>query len=74
MDLRPPAPLIHRKNGEAMGNHHTTILSMLPPWVGIVIGHISNDLTISNLASFASIAYCVVGVWVMLRRRKHEED
>jgi hypothetical protein len=57
-----------------MGNHHTTILSMLPPWVGIVIGHISNDLTISNLASFASIAYCVVGVWVMLRRRKHEED
>jgi hypothetical protein len=42
-----------------MGNHHTTILSMLPPWVGIVIGHVSSDLTISNLASFASTAYCV---------------
>ena len=52
-----------------MGNHHATLLSMLPPWIGVAVVHISNDLTISNIASVASIAYCVVGCYVMLRRR-----
>ena len=55
-----------------MSNQHTTILSMLPPWVAVAIGHISSDLTISNIASVASIAYCVVGCYVMLRKHRHE--
>lgn len=51
-----------------MSNHHATILSMLPPWLGIAVGHIVDNASISNLASIASIAYCVVGVFVMLRK------
>lgn len=57
-----------------MENHHANLLSMLPPIVGSVIGHIANDLTVSNVASIASIAYCVVGVWVMLRRNRDEKN
>ncbi|MFM0013706.1 hypothetical protein [Paraburkholderia sediminicola] len=53
-----------------MESHHATILSMLPPLIGSVVGHIASDLTVQNLASIASIAYCVVGVFVMLRNRK----
>ena len=57
-----------------MDQHHTTVISMLPPWIGIAIGHVANDITVSNIASIASIAYCVVGVWVMLRRNRDEKD
>jgi hypothetical protein len=53
-----------------MESHHATILSMLPPLVGSVIGHIASDLTVQNLASIASIAYCVIGCWAILRKRK----
>jgi hypothetical protein len=55
-----------------MEQHHTTILSMLPPWVGVAVVHVASDITVSNIASWASIAYCVVGVYVMLRKRRHE--
>lgn len=50
-----------------MNNHHTFV-SMLPPWVGVLIGHVSSDLTLQNVATLFSIAYCAVGVYVMLRR------
>lgn len=56
-----------------MEHHHTsTILSMLPPWLGIAVGHVVENASISNLASIASIAYCLVGVYVMLRRKNHD--
>lgn len=57
---------------DAMNQHHATILSMLPPWVGIAIGHVVDNASISNLASIASIAYCVVGVYVMLRKNRDD--
>ncbi|KAE8754010.1 hypothetical protein FSO04_41925 [Paraburkholderia madseniana] len=57
-----------------MNSHHTTVLSMLPPWLGIAVGHIVDNASISNLASIASIAYCLVGVYVMLRRNSHGDD
>jgi hypothetical protein len=53
-----------------MDHNHTTILSMLPPWLGIALGHIVDNANISNIASIASIAYCLVGVYVMLKRGK----
>lgn len=53
-----------------MESHHATILSMLPPWIGILVGHVADDMTVSNIASVASIAYCVIGCYVMLRKRK----
>lgn len=52
-----------------MEHHHSTLLSMFPPWVGVAIGHIASDITLQNIATFASIAYCVVGVYVMLRKK-----
>jgi hypothetical protein len=56
-----------------MEHHQTsTIISMLPPWLGIALGHIVDNASISNMASVASIAYCLVGVYVMLRRKVHE--
>lgn len=51
-----------------MDNHHT-IISMLPPWVGVLVGHVASDMTLQNVATVASIAYCVVGVVVMLRKK-----
>jgi hypothetical protein len=56
-----------------MNQHHQTILSMVPPWLGIAVGHIVDSATISNLASIASIAYCLVGVYVMLKRKREPE-
>jgi hypothetical protein len=53
-----------------MNTQHATILSMLPPWLSIAIGHIADNANISNVASIASIAYCLVGVYVMLKRGK----
>jgi threonine/homoserine efflux transporter RhtA len=55
-----------------MNQHHATILSMLPPWVGIAVGHVVDNASISNFASIASIVYCVVGVYVMLRRNRDD--
>lgn len=51
-----------------MNQHHATILSMVPPWLGIAVGHIVDSASISNVASIASMVYCVVGVVVMLRK------
>jgi hypothetical protein len=53
-----------------MNNNHLTILSMLPPWLSLAIGRIIENASISNIASVASIGYCIVGVYVMLKRGK----
>lgn len=53
-----------------MNNNHVTVLSMLPPWLSLAIGHVIDNASISNIASVASIAYCIVGVYVMLKRGK----
>lgn len=53
-----------------MNSQHSILLSMLPPWVGVAAGNLAKDLTLQNIATVASIAYCLVGVYVMLRKRK----
>jgi hypothetical protein len=54
-----------------MQTNHQTIISMLPPWVGVLVGHVASDMTLQNVATVASIAYCLVGVYVMLRKKTH---
>jgi hypothetical protein len=53
-----------------MNNNHVTVLSMLPPWLSLAVGRIIDNASVSNIASVASIAYCIVGVYVMLKRGK----
>ncbi|WP_177318375.1 MULTISPECIES: hypothetical protein [Burkholderia] len=52
-----------------MNTHQSIILSMLPPWVGVGLAHLVDTITLQNIATVASIAYCCVGVFVMLRKK-----
>jgi len=52
-----------------MNNHHSIILSMLPPWLGVGLAHFVDTITLQNCATVASIAYCCVGVFVMLSKK-----
>lgn len=55
-----------------MENNHIlqAIVQNTPPWLGVAIGHLCQNVTLSNVALLASISYSVVNVWVLLRRKK----
>jgi hypothetical protein len=56
-----------------MGSHQTTITSVLqtvPSWMGVALGHFSENVTLANVALVASIVYSVVNVWYILRRKR----
>jgi hypothetical protein len=58
-----------------MENNHilNAIVQNTPPWVGVVIGHLSQNVTLSNIALLASITYSVVNVWTLLRKKSRGE-
>jgi hypothetical protein len=58
------------KTGEPMGNNHIlhAIAQNMPPWLGVALGHFSQNVTLSNIALLTSIAYSVVNIWVHLRK------
>ena len=55
-----------------MENNHVVnaIAQNMPPWVGVFIGHFSQNVTLSNIALLTSIAYSVVNIWSHLRNKK----
>ena len=54
-----------------MDNHHLQIVAQnMPPWLGIVISHVSNDITLSNIALVTSIVYSMVNIWAHFRKKK----
>lgn len=55
-----------------MQNNHIiqAIVQNTPPWVGVVVGHLSSNMTLSNIALLTSIAYSVVNIWAHLGKRK----
>lgn len=55
-----------------MQNNHViqAVMQNTPPWVGVLVGHFSNDITLSNIALLASIAYSVVNIWSHFRKKK----
>lgn len=59
-----------------MENNHIlhTIAQNTPPWLGVVIGHLAQNVTLSNVALLASISYSVVNIWALLRKRREERD
>lgn len=57
--------------GNFMDNHHLQIVAQnMPPWLGIVISHVSNDITLSNIALVTSIVYSMVNIWAHFRKKK----
>lgn len=54
-----------------MQNNHfvQSIAQNIPPWIGVAIGHLSSNLTLSNIALLTSIAYSVVNTWALIRRK-----
>lgn len=59
-------------NGEHMENQHVIqiVAQNSPPWLGVLIGHVSSDMTLSNIALLTSIAYSVVNIWAHFRKKK----
>lgn len=54
-----------------MQNHPAVILAQIsPPWLGVLIGHVANSVTLSNIALLTSIAYSVVNIWAHFRKKK----
>ncbi|WP_185640816.1 hypothetical protein [Burkholderia sp. Bp8984] len=56
-----------------MNSHHAVLQSaaqIMPPWLGVLIGHLASDITLSNIALLASIAYSAVNIWAHFRKKK----
>jgi hypothetical protein len=55
-------------------NNHQVVLQVVaqnsPPWLGVLLGHLVQDATLSNIALLSSIAYSIVNIWVHLRKKK----
>lgn len=53
-------------------NHHIVqaVAQNMPPWLGVMVGHLSQDATLSNIALLTSIAYSVVNIWAHFRKKK----
>lgn len=41
----------------------------MPPWIGVFIGHVVQDATLSNIALLMSIAYSAVNIWIHIRKK-----
>lgn len=63
-------------DGEIMEKNHffQAIAQNMPPWLGVFIGHVSANATLSNIALLTSIAYSVVNIWYIVRRKHAAHD
>lgn len=41
-----------------------------PPWLGVLIGHVTHDVTLSNIALVMSIVYSAVNIVVHLKKKR----
>lgn len=48
----------------------TAAAQAIPPWVGVVAGHLAGAATLQNAAYIASIVYSAVTVWAHFRKAK----
>lgn len=56
-----------------MDNHHGVMAALAqisPPWIGVAVGHFADNITLSNIALLASIAYSIVNIWAHFRKKK----
>lgn len=55
-----------------MENNHVlqVVAQNMPPWIGVFIGHIAPDVTLSNIALVMSIIYSAVNIFVHLKKKR----
>lgn len=57
-------------NQQTVQNVMNIVAQNTPPWFGMLVGHVTNNITLSNIALVTSIIYSVVNIWSHFRKRK----